>query len=266
MNVCKRILGCLGLLVGAAGLLLSLAVGVGVWVVKGPVTARATNVSERVDAALDKAEGKLDHAQTSLARAMERLQDVRRERSQIPRTSRRGDPPWMAVARTVQRTVAPELNDAHKDLHEVSEAAVVINSVLADVGNMPGLSETGLDQDRLEEMNGRIAGVGSAAWQLSQLLGEADPEADAQTSRIEQLLIRLRELVADYQNRLKEVRERTTALKDRVFAWITPAALIVSAVSFWIALSQLCVVSRAWSWIRQPGRNPSGSQSPGPGS
>jgi hypothetical protein len=79
-------------------------------------------------------------------------------------------------------------------------------------------------------------------------------------SLVEQLLTRLRELVADYQNQVKEVRERTTALKAKVFAWITPAAIIVSSVSFWIALSQLCIMSRAWSWIRQPGRNPSGRE------
>ena len=260
MNVCKRVLGVVALLLGAAGLLLSLAVGVGVWVVKEPVTARARHISERVDAALDLAGQKLDHARTSLANAAERLENVKEERRQLPREARRGGFAQMALARTVQRTLAPELNDAHKDLHTVAEAAVVVNSVLEDVGNLPFLSETGLDMDRLAEINSRIASVGPAAWELSRLLGEADPEADAQTSRVEQLLTRLRELVADYQNQVKQVRQRTTALKAKVFAWITPAAIIVSTVSFWIALSQRCIMSRAWSWIRQPGRNPSGRE------
>jgi hypothetical protein len=80
MNVCKRILGILALLLGAAGLLLSLAVGVGVWVVKEPVTARATHISERVDAGLDLAEQKLEHAQTSLTRAAEHVENVKEER------------------------------------------------------------------------------------------------------------------------------------------------------------------------------------------
>ena len=154
------------------------------------------------------------------------------------------------MARTVQRSLAPELSDAHKDLHAVAEAAVVVNSVLEDVGNLPFLSETGLDMDRLAEINSRIARVGPAAWEMSQLLGEADPKADAQMSLVEQLLTRLRELVADYQNQVKQVRRRTTALKAKVFAWITPAAVLVSSVGFWIALSQVCILSRAWSWIR----------------
>jgi hypothetical protein len=264
MNVCKRILGILALLLGATGLLLSLAVGVGVWVVKEPVTARATHISERVGAGLDLAEQKLEHAQTSLANAAKRLEKVKEERRQLPKESQRWDLARRAVARTVQRSFAPELSDAHEDLHEVAEAAVVVNSVLEDLGNLPFLSETGLDMDRLEEINSRIARVAPAAWELSRLLGEADPEADAQMSQVEQLLTRLRELVADYQNQVKQVRQRTTALKAKAFAWITPAAIIVSSVSFWIALSQVCILSRAWSWIRQPGGNPSGRESPGP--
>jgi hypothetical protein len=256
MNVCKRILGVLGLLIGAAGLLLSLAVGVGVWVVKGPATARATYLSERVDAALDKATQKLDRAQTSLTTAAEHLEKVKKEWSQRPRETRRGDVKSMAVARKLKKTVGPNLHEAHKNLQEVAEAAVVVNSVLEDVGNLPFLSETGLDPDQLEEINGRIARVGPAAWELSQLLGEADPEVDDQTSRVEQLLARLRELVADYQDQVKQVRQRTTVLQTKVFAWITPAAIIVSSVCFWIALSQLCVMACAWSWIRQPGGNP----------
>jgi hypothetical protein len=258
MSVCKRLLGILAFLLGAAGLLLSLAVGVGVWVVKEPVTARLMHISERVDGGLDLVEQKLDHARTSLANAAERLENVKQERKQLPKESQRWDFARRAMASTVQRTLAPELGNAHKDLHAVAEAAVVVNSVLEDVGNLPFLSETGLDMDRLAEINSRIARVGPAAWELSRLLGEADPEADAQMSQVEQLLTRLRELVADYQNQVQQVRQRTTALQARVFAWITPAAILVSSVGFWVALSQLCILSRAWSWIRQSGRDLSG--------
>jgi len=259
MKLCKRILAALALVLAAIVLLLSLAVGVGVWVVKGPVTARATHLSERIDAGLDLAEAKLDHAQTSLATAAQRLENVKAERRQLPRQSGPGDLPRIALARTVQRTFAPELGDAQQDLHAVAEAAVVINSVLADLGNLPFLAETGLDMDQLEEINSRIAGAGPAAWELSRLLGEAaDPEADAQMSRVEQLLSRLRELVAACQQQVKQVRQRTTALKARVLAWITPAALLVSSVCLWIALSEICVLSRAWSWIRGPRRMPTG--------
>jgi hypothetical protein len=79
-------------------------------------------------------------------------------------------------------------------------------------------------------------------------------------SKVENLLTSLLALVSDYQNQVKQVRQQTTALKAKVFAWITPAAILVSVVSFWIAVSQLCIMSRSWSWIRQPARNSAGTE------
>src|SRR5262245_52091897 len=120
MSVCKRILAGLTLLLSAAGLLLSVAGGVGVWVVKGPVRDKATWVFERVEAALGVADGGLDHVKTSLARAAARLGDVREEQRQLTREPRKADAARRFLARTVQQRVAPELGDAHEKLHTVA--------------------------------------------------------------------------------------------------------------------------------------------------
>src|SRR5262245_5752932 len=105
MNVCKRILAGLTFLLGAAGLLLSLAGGVGVWMVREPVTVKATRVFDRIEAALDKADKGLDHVKTSLARASERLNTVRDQQRQIAQEPRRSDPLRRLVVRTVQQSI-----------------------------------------------------------------------------------------------------------------------------------------------------------------
>jgi hypothetical protein len=255
MRVCKRVLAGLVLLLSTAGLLLSVAGGVGVWIVKGPVTDRATRVFGRVEAALDVVEQGLDHAQASLARAAERLDGVKQEQRKLAREPRRNSALGRLLARTVQQRVAPELGDAHETLHTVAEAAVVVNSVLEDVGNLPPLATSGLDLDRLTELNSRLADVGPAAWELSRLLGEpgpeSDPEAGAQLSRIERTLDTMRGLVGQYQAQVAQARQRTEELKTRTLAWITPAAVLVSLVCFWIAASQVSLLSHARSWWRR---------------
>jgi hypothetical protein len=261
MRVCKRILAGLTLLLGAVGLLLGLAGGVGVWLVKGPVTARATHVFERIEAALDVADQSLAQAETSLARAAERLDGAWEEQRKLAREPQRSSALRRTLARTVQRTVAPELGDAHQKLHTVAEAAVVVNSVLEDVGSFPFLSIAGLDIDRLTEINGRLSEVGPAAWELSRLLGEpaAGPDSDpagAQLSRVEQALKTMRSSIADYQSQVAQVRQRTETLKSRTLPWITPASALVSFVCFWIALSQVSLLSHAWSWWKHSGHNP----------
>src|SRR5262245_50233732 len=108
MLVCKRILAALTFLLATVGLLLSLAGGIGVWVVKEPVTERATWVFERIGVALDAADENLDHAQTSLARAAKRLNTARAEQRKIAQQPERAGALRRMVARTVQRSIAPE--------------------------------------------------------------------------------------------------------------------------------------------------------------
>jgi hypothetical protein len=256
MRVCKRILAGLVFLLSLVGLLLSGAAGAGVWVVKGPATDRAVRLFGRVDSALDVAESGLDHVQDSLARAAERLENVKEEQRKLAQEPRRSSALGRTLARTVQQRVAPEFSDAHQTLNSVAEAAVVVNSVLEDLGNFPFLSTSGLDLDRLREMNDRLADVGPAAWELSRLLGETDTEADAQVSRIERTLEAMRAMVGDYQTQVRQARQRADEVKARTLAWITPAAILISLVCFWIALSQISLMAHARSWWRRSGRAP----------
>ncbi len=258
MLVCKRILVGLTFLLATVGLLLSLAGGIGVWMVKEPVTERATWVFERINAALDVADQNLDHAKTSLARAADRLDTARAEQRRIAQAPQRAGTMRRMLARTVQRSIAPELGNAHEKLHTVAEAAFVVNSVLEDVGSFPILSVSGLEVESLTEMNSRLANVAPAAWELSRLLGEPAGESDedgagAQFFRIDQTLKTVQRLIAGYKTRVAQVRQRAETLKSDTLTWITPAAVLVSVICLWIALSQVSLLCHAWSWWRPSG-------------
>src|SRR5262245_38283348 len=84
--------------------------------------------------------------------------------------------------------------------------------------------------------------------------GRAGPDSSAaanQLSRIERTLNRLRGMIGEFDPWLTLVRQRTELLKSKTLPWITPAAVILSAVYFWIALSQVSLMVHAWSWWRR---------------
>src|SRR5262249_53312695 len=143
--------------------------GVGIWLVKEPVTTRATHTFGRVDAGLDLAEQSLGQVKASLANASERLEAAKQQQRAIAQDTRKGTALGRMLGRTIQRQIAPEIGNAHEKLHTVAEAAVVVNAVLEDVGNFPLLSVAGFDTSRLTEMNSRLADVAPAAWELSRL-------------------------------------------------------------------------------------------------
>ena len=260
MRTCKRILAGLTLLLSTAGLLLSLAAGVGVWVVKGPATAQATWAFERIGAALDVADQSLGHVKSSLARASERLDGVREEQRQLTREPQRADVARRFLARTVQQKVAPEIDNAHEKLHAVAEAAVVVNSVLEDLGSFPFLEITGLEVDQLTQLNGNLSRVESSAWEMLRLLGEqgseTGSEAAARLSQVERALQTMQGLIAQYEPQLAKVRQQTEGVKSKKLFWLTPAAIMISLTCFWFALSQVSLMAHAWSWWKRLGHSP----------
>jgi hypothetical protein len=253
MVVCKRILAAITFALAAVVLVLSLAGGVGVWLVKGPLTDRATALFGRIDATLGLAARGLDGARASLSRAAERLASAQREQQKLAGEPRKTSPSRQLLARQVQQRVAPQLGDAQLKVQGFAESAVVVNSVLEDLANLPSLSIPGLDASRLNDINSRLSEVTSSAWELSRRLGDSEGDADAeraQFSRIEQTLQALQGLLADYEPRVAVVRQRAEELRTRTLTWIGPATVVASLVCFWVALSQVSLLSRAWSWWR----------------
>jgi hypothetical protein len=255
MKLCKRIFAAVALLLSAAGLLICLTGAAGVWMLAGPVTDRANQLFGRIERALDIVDVGVSHAGSSLAEAAQRLDSARQEQSQIPQGAGWSNVTRRLLARTVQQSVIPDIRDANETLHKVAEAAVVINSVLEDIGSVPFLASSGLDLDRLTDLNQRLSDVGPAAWELSRLLGEPPPEGGDDTaanrlSRVEETLKTMRISVDDFGSRVMEVRERTAALKSNVQSWIRLARAILPPVFLWLALSQASVLVHAWRWLK----------------
>jgi hypothetical protein len=234
--------------------LASIVGGIGIWIVKESVTSRATHLANRIESGLDFADRSFDEVGVSLARASERLESVREEQRKAAQNPPRGNAVRQMMARTVQQQITPELGDAHEKIHGVAEAVALASSVLGDVDNFPFLANSRLDTDRITEINRRLSQVESSAWELARLFGDADSEpnaTDAELSRIERMLETLKGLIADYAARVKEIRVQFEEMKSRVFSWILPATILISATCFWMALSQISLFCHAWSWIRR---------------
>lgn len=253
MHVGKKILAGLVLAVGTAVLLLSLTASVAVWVVKGPATAKASHVFDRVEAALDLADEHLAEVKASLARAAERLDKAREEQRKLAQEPRPTGTLQRIVARQVLPTVAPDLGNAQEKLHTAAEAVVVANSVLADLGNFPLLSVAGVDVEAIQQMNGRLVEVAPAAWNLSRLFAEADSDAaEQQCSRIGRALATVQGLLAEYGPELTTLRQRVEGVKASTLPWATPAAVLLTLFLVWVAASQVSVLAHAWAWWTAP--------------
>jgi len=182
------------------------------------VTAKVNRVFGKIESSLDLVVENLDQVEATLVRATNRLGPAREEQRRLSQ-QRETAPRRRALARTVQDTIAPQFKNAHEKLQAVAEAALVVNSVLDDLGNLPFLQTAGLDTEGLAEMNNSLSNVAPTAWELSRLLGEPELDADAvgaHLSRIERTLASLQAWFAQLKARLTQVRLRTNQLKNEV--------------------------------------------------
>jgi hypothetical protein len=241
----------------AAVLLLAVAGGVGVWMVKGPATAKANWILDRVDAALFDVERGLAHVKERLTVAAEQIDKTRKKQREIAEGPGRNDTFRQILASGVQQMLAPEL-DAHAKLHKVAEAAIVANTVLEDLGPLSSLAIPGLDLSGLDEINKQLNTVESTAWELSRLFPARDVDSSAAGTRlsaIQQTLQTAQRLIAEYEPLLLQVRQRTDQFKSWTLPWITPAAILISVVCFWIAIAQISLMFQTCSWWKRAGNN-----------
>lgn len=250
MNFFKRAMAAFVLFLGAAGVILSIAVGIGIWLVKEPVTERLTHVFARIVDAVKMADQALGQVNTSLANAAQRLENVNEEQRKLAKEPKKDNAIGRLLARTVQQTIAPEFGGAQQKLQTIAEAAVVVNSVLEDLGNFPFLAAKGLDTDRLKNISALLSDVSPAAWELSRLLGdpESDAEASSQLSRVDRALKTLQGALAEYQPQLQRIRQRTEDLKARALWGVSVAPATISLGSIWIALAQFSLLCHGLTW------------------
>ena len=122
--------------------------------------------------------------------------------------------------------------------------------MLDDVGNFPFLSESGLDVQRLTDLNNSLADVGPTAWELSRLLGDPNTEADtvhAQFTSVDRILQRIHGSLDEWEPEVERVLQRTKQLKEEAVAWIMPLSILTSAICFWIACprsASFCMLGR----------------------
>ncbi len=261
MNIGKRIVAGLVLLLAALVLLLSLVATTYLWIVKGPATTQLNAVFGRIEAALDVAGDHLSQVKASLNRASERLGQAREEQRKLARNAQPGSALQRVVARQVLPAIAPDLGTAQEKLHTVAESVIVVNSVLEDLGNFPALAIAGLDVERLQGMNARLVDVAPAAWELSRLFGEptaASDAAEAQCSRIERALATVQQSITDYAPLLTDARQRVEGLKAWLLPWITTGAILLTLFLLWVAGSQVSVLVHARGWWQAAGSGNAG--------
>jgi hypothetical protein len=111
--------------------------------------------------------------------------------------------------------------------------------------------------DKLERAADQAERASSALQRLQAVLGDGDRAATekdvaAASSEVDLVLQKCQATVDDWQSDLDAANQKLPRLTGDLLGWLTPGAILVTALCAWVAVSQISLSVHAWGWLRGP--------------
>jgi hypothetical protein len=250
MNRLRRVFAVVLPLLGVLGLLGSLGAVAGLWIVKRPLEARAVHVLDRIEIALGKAGQGLRAVRESATRARQDLDEFKRTSAPESKDTKQNALAMKTLAWKVNKELAPRVSDVHATLTGVTEASVVLGSLLQDVDRLPLVRVGKVDTEELQNLTRLLGEVGETSRQLSALIPQEkrtdDPGAAAslhtETPAVEEALSRVQTAASAYESRVADLSSRVAAIHTALPDTLQTGAVVLTAILVWVAVSQIIVV------------------------
>jgi hypothetical protein len=260
MKTRRKVVGIALLVLGGAGLVLSLAGVAGVWVVRGPLRERLARAFGRVERVLATADADLRTVRAALDRSRQTLSAAREEPSPPARDGKKRSPLMKVAATTITQELAPRAGDLGTTLGRVNEAAVVANTLLEDFDKLSFAGAGKLDAEGLRGAEELLAEVTRTTQALGGLFPD-DPSGKAEEARAAQrALDRVEELAAACEARVEETAAGVRRLESRADVWTSQGPVVATVLLLWTALGQGGLLLHGRSLLR---KQPAGGGGPG---
>jgi len=209
-----------------------------IWTVKKPLVDKATVAFGRVDDVLAVALKTIDDVQKNLQAARCTLQLTGSNRADGQRA-----PSFVEsmMVRSAASLISPDMSSMQNSIEKVTEASIVVNSILESLHELEGIER--LNTAQLRNLQSEVGRVTRASWELGGMLAPATDESEAQKSaRIMASLEQVIALVEQYQKQAELLRQKVGQYKDESLYWLNLGPKLATVALIWIALSQLIVI------------------------
>jgi hypothetical protein len=247
MRAIKQFLAVILGILGVVGLVLCVAGVVAVWVVEKPLLDRSKSALEQATRALNTAAEGVKVVNTSLKKARKDLETFTEEARKPAAERKRPGRLEQAVADQLESNI----QNIGATVNVVTDASVVLNSLLGSLNELPDTALGALDTDRLKDVQGSISDLTKSSQRLSTVLTKDETESDAQAKHMEEVLDQVIAWTTELQGKVDKVQADVDKLKSRTPGWIRVGTVAVTVALVWIGISQLTLVGFAVLWFRR---------------
>jgi hypothetical protein len=243
LDIIKRILVGIVMVLTLVGLLVDMTELVGMWAAYGPARDSVTSVSNTLQQALQVADKGLTRADGYVTQAQQTVADVNNTASQLGDRVQSNSPLITALSQRVETKLAPVLAQAQTTASSIHDAALKVNGALVALNRFPGVTLPTLN-DQLVAIPDRAQEAQSAAQDLRVTLADVkagtitnvETAVTKITARIDAPLAKIQSLINTYQAKITNAQDRVTSTTNQILT-----LLLVTAIS----LTILCIIVAA---------------------
>ena len=263
LDIIKRILVGVVMVLTLVGLIVDMAGLVGVWAAYGPARNSVITVSNSLIQGLQVTDKGLTRANGYVQTARQTLTDVNNTAIQLGDHAKTNSPLITALSQRVDTKLAPVLEQAQTTASSIHDATLKVNGALEALNRFPGVTVPTLN-NQLSGISDRAQEAQSAAQDLRVTLAnikagavtKAETAVMQITSRIDAPLARIQSLVNTYQAKAVQAQDRVSSTTNTILTWLLVTAIALTLLFIIVAAALLLLIYVCWQYIRH-GRFPS---------
>jgi hypothetical protein len=246
LDIIKRILVGVVLVLTLVGLIVDMAQLVGVWTAYGPARNSVITVSNTLIKGLQVADKGLTRANGYVHTARQSLTDVNNTATQLGNRAKTNSPLITALSQRVDTKLAPILEQVQTTASSVHDATLKVNGALEALNRFPGVTVPPLNNqltaisDRAQES---VSAMQDLRVTLANIKAGAVTKAETAvmkiTARIDVPLVRIQSLVSTYQTKVANAQDRVTSASNTILTWILVTAIALTILFILVAVALL---------------------------
>ncbi len=251
------------MLLAVVALLVDLSGIVGVWTVRGPAINNVNDVTARVTQALTRVDNGLSRVNGQVQNARQAVTQVKTAAANVGDRLQGNGPIATQIRQVVDNTLSPRIDQARTTANNIRDAAVTVNSALAVLDRIPGISVPQLS-DELASISDRAQEAQATVQDLRVRLADikaglvTKPEAAIMelTSRADARLVQVQTLVNKYRAAVTNRQERVSMTSQRIITMINLLTVTLTLLFLIYAAGLVLLIFFCWQYVRN-GRFPS---------
>jgi hypothetical protein len=255
MSFLRRFVAVLVMILSTVVFIGCIAGMIGVWIARQKASEKVQDLSARLEVGLRRASAADLEAQRALEKASGNLATVNKESAKLSGGDEQNRFTTSLIRGVIQAQAGPRINEVYGRLAMFSDTAVVAASLLQSLQESPLGTDRQIEPEKLDRLSDQASQLAAAFQKLRGVVGEGDTPASEKdvvdaTREVDRILQKCLSVVTDIRSDLDTARDDVPRIKAEILGWMQLAAIVVTVVCAWVAVSQVSLFAHGWKWCR----------------